>query len=120
MDNKNEIRYRFFSEKNTCRITFNTSTISISDVKNEIKSRYKIKDGKSQEDIDLLIFDKNLNPLTNETKIKSLTSLIVKRFPKYKIVNNNEISLPINDQKQISYTKGNEFKFLNKQNKKNN
>lgn len=117
MDDKNEIRYRFYSEKNTCRITFNTSTISISDIKNEIKSRYKIKDGKSQEDLDLLIFDKNLNPLSNDTKVKSLTSLIVKKFPKYKINNNNELILEVSDPKQISFTKGNEFKFLNKQHK---
>ena len=79
----NTIWYRFYSEKDSYQIPFNTTEISIGDIKKEIEKRRNMY--KFPENFDLLFFDEeNSKPIGDKDLIKPMQHLIIKRFPHYK------------------------------------
>ena len=80
----NTIWYRFYSEKDSYPIHFDTTGMSIQDIRKEIINRRNMF--KFPEKFNLLFYDEENNSLITEDKdlIKPMKHLIIKRFPFYK------------------------------------
>ena len=105
---KNTIYYRFSCENKKYKINFDTTEISIGDIKKEIIQRRNMSD-KRPEDFKLIFYDEKKNEIKNDDyKVGPLTKLTIKRFPLYKFEDNKFIK-DISDPNQIPLTKGIEF-----------
>ena len=100
----NTIWYRFYSEKDSYEIHFNTTEMSIGDIKKEICQRRNMY--KSPEIFDLIFYDEeNLVEIKDKDLIKPMKHLLIKRLPHYK----REPSFaPILTPKNISMIKVND------------
>ena len=100
----NTIWYRFYSEKDSYEIHFNTTEMSIGDIKKEICQRRNMY--KSPEIFDLIFYDEeNLLEIKDKDLIKPMKHLLIKRLPHYK----REPSFaPILTPKNISMIKVND------------
>ena len=104
----NTIWYRFYSEKDSYQIPFNTTKISIGDIKKEIEKRRNMY--KFPEIFDLIFYDEeNMDvEYTDNYKVKPMQHLIIKRFPHYK--KDNFVSI-VRDPRDIPMNKINENGF---------
>lgn len=83
MTTSNKIHYKLFSEKSSYTIDFETTHISVSDIKAKVNKRLIIikNNVKTKSDFDLEIYDnKMIKKLENE-KIEPNSSIIIKRIP---------------------------------------
>lgn len=104
---RNTIYYKFFCEKKKYSINFDTTEISIGDIKREISRRRNME--KAPEEFELLFYDENNAEIKDDNyKVKPLKTLVIKRIPKYKLQNFIEI---VTDPTDIPLTKGNEYYF---------
>lgn len=109
--NKNTIYYRFLSEKKKYCINFDTTEISIGDIKREIARRRNME--KAPEKYDLLFYDENNNEIRDESyKVEPLKLLIIKRIPSYKL--STQFVELIHDPRDIALMKGNEYNYTHK------
>ena len=101
----NTIWYRFYSEKDSYEINFDTTEMSIEDIKKEIKNRRNMF--KFPEKFDLIFYDEeNFMEIEDKDLVKPMKHLIIKRFPYYKREGN---FVPIvRDPHDISMNKTNE------------
>lgn len=101
----NAIYYRFYSEKDFYEIRFNTTEMSIGDIKKEIIQRRNMY--KCPEPFDLIFLDEE-NSMVIEDKdlVKPMKHLIIKRYPHYK-KETNFVQI-VRDPRDISMTKTNE------------
>ena len=101
----NAIWYRFYSEKDSYEIRFDTTEMSIGDIKKKIIQRRNML--KFPENFDLIFCDEeNLMKLEDKDLVKPMKHLIIKRFPHYK---NEDNFVPIvKDPKDITMNKINE------------
>jgi hypothetical protein len=111
MNRSNTIYYRFKSEKKKFSINFDTTEISIADIKKEIIRRRNME--KVPEKFELLFYDENGNEIRNENyKIEPLKLLIVKRIPWYKL--SNTFVEVIKDPNEISSMRFSDFVVNNR------
>ena len=83
----NTIWYRFYSEKDSYEIHFNTTEMSIGDIKKEIIQRRNMY--KFPENFDLLFYDEeNSMEIEDKDLVKPMKHIIIKRLPHYKRENN--------------------------------
>ena len=83
----NAIWYRFYSEKDSYEIRFDTTEMSIGDIKKKIIQRRNML--KYPENFDLIFCDEeNSKELEDKDLVKPMKHLIIKRFPHYKRENN--------------------------------
>ena len=104
---KNSIWYRFSSEKESYQITFDTTDISIIDIKQKIIRRRNMI--KFPEEFDLFFYDEE-NPLVkieDKDLIKPMKHLIVKRLPRYYNKRSNFVKI-IREPKDFFVNKNNE------------
>ena len=104
---KNSIWYRFSSEKESYQITFDTTDISIIDIKQKIIRRRNMI--KFPEEFDLIFYDEE-NPLVkieDKDLIKPMKHLIVKRLPRYYNKRTNFVKI-IREPKDFFVNKNNE------------
>jgi hypothetical protein len=86
MNRSNTIYYKFKSEKKKYSINFDTTEISIGDIKKEIIKRRNME--KVPEKFELIFYDENNNEIRDENfKIEPLKLLIIRRIPWYKLTN---------------------------------
>ena len=101
----NTIWYRFYSEKDSYEIHFNTTEMSIGDIKQEIIKRRNMY--KFPENFDLIFYDEeNFTEIEDKDLVKPMKHLIIKRFPHYKR-ENNFVNI-VRDPHDISMNKINE------------
>ena len=101
----NAIWYRFYSEKDSYEIRFDTTEMSIGDIKKKIIQRRNML--KYPENFDLIFCDEeNLMELEDKDLVKPMKHLIIKRFPHYKR-ENNFVQI-VRDPRDISMNKINE------------
>ena len=101
----NAIWYRFYSEKDSYEIRFNTTEMSIGDIKKEIINRRNML--KYPENFDLIFYDEETSAeIEDKDLVKPMKHLIIKRFPHYKR-ENNFVQI-VRDPRDISMTKTNE------------
>lgn len=106
MNRSNTIYYRFKSEKKKFSINFDTTEISIGDIKKEIIRRRNME--KAPEKFELLCFDENNNEIRDENyKIEPLKLLMIKRIPWYKL--SNTFVESIRDPNEISSMRFSDF-----------
>lgn len=104
----NTIWYRFYSEKDSYEIHFDTTEMSIEDIKKQIKIRRNMF--KSPENFDLIFYDEeNFIEIEDKDLVKPMKHLIIKRFPHYKR-ENNFVKI-VRDPHDISMSKTNENGF---------
>ena len=78
--NKNTIYYRFSCEKKNYNINFDTTEISIGDIKKEIIKRRNMND-KCPEKFELIFYKENNEQITSDNyKVGPLQKLIIKNF----------------------------------------
>lgn len=109
MNRLNTIYYRFQSEKKKYSINFNTTEISIGDIKKEIVRRRNLE--KVPEKIELIFYNENNEEIRDDNiKINPLQMLCIKRIPSYKtFANFVEI---VRDPSDISSSKFGDMNFL--------
>ena len=101
----NAIYYRFYSEKDFYEIRFNTTEMSIGDIKKEIIQRRNMY--KCPEPFDLIFLDEeNSTIIEDKDLVKPMKHLIIKRYPHYK-KDTNFVPI-VRDPRDISMTKTNE------------
>jgi len=101
----NAIYYRFYSEKDFYEIRFNTTEMSIGDIKKEIIQRRNMY--KCPEPFDLIFLDEeNSTIIEDKDLVKPMKHLIIKRYPHYK-KETNFVQI-VRDPRDISMTKTNE------------
>ncbi len=101
----NAIWYRFYSEKDSYEIHFDTTEMSIEDIKKQIKIRRNMF--KSPEIFDLIFYDEeDSKKIDDKDIVKPMKHLMVKRFPKYRLENN--FKSIVRDPQDISLYKINE------------
>ena len=101
----NTIWYRFYSEKDSYEIHFNTTEMSIGDIKKEIIQRRNMY--KFPENFDLLFYDEeNSMEIEDKDLVKPMKHIIIKRLPHYKR-ENNFVQI-VRDPHDISMNKINE------------
>ena len=104
----NTIWYRFYSEKDSHEIHFDTTEMSIEDIKKQIKIRRNMF--KSPEIFDLIFYDEeNFMEIGDKDLVKPMKHLIIKRFPHYK--RENTFVKIVRDPHDISINKANENSF---------
>ena len=104
----NTIWYRFYSEKDSYEIHFDTTEMSIEDIKKQIKIRRNMF--KSPEIFDLIFYDEeNFMEIGDKDLVKPMKHLIIKRFPHYK--RENTFVKIVRDPHDISINKANENSF---------
>lgn len=109
--NKNTIYYQFLSENKRYSINFDTTEISIGDIKREISRRRNME--KAPEKFELLFYDDTNTEIRDENyKVEPLKTLVIKRIPSYKL--NPQFIEFITDPSDILLMKGIEFNFLHK------
>ena len=87
MNRSNTIYYRFKSEKKKYSINFDTTEISIGDIKKEIIKRRNME--KVPERFELIFYNENNEEIRDENvKINPLQMLCIKRIPFYKLSSN--------------------------------
>lgn len=87
MNRLNTIYYRFQSEKKKYSINFNTTEISIGDIKKEVVRRRNLE--KVPEKIELIFYNENNEEIRDDNiKINPLQMLCIKRIPSYKTFSN--------------------------------
>jgi len=108
MNRLNTIYYRFQSEKKKYSINFNTTEISIGDIKKEIVRRRNLE--KVPEKIELIFYNENNEEIRDDNiKINPLQMLCIKRIPSYKTFSNFvEI---VRDPSDISSSKFGDMNF---------
>ena len=105
--NKNTIYYRFSCENKKYNINFDTTEISIGDIKKEIIKRRNMND-KCPEKFELIFYKENNEQITSDNfKVEPLQKLIIKRFPSYRL--SSQFIKEVTDPSQIPLTKGIEF-----------
>ena len=101
----NTIWYRFYSEKDSYEIHFNTNAMSIADIKKKIIDRRNMH--KFPEIFDLIFYDEeDSKKIDDKDLVKPMKHLMVKRFPKYRLENN--FKSIVRDPQDISLYKINE------------
>lgn len=106
MNRSNTIYYRFKSEKKKYSINFDTTEISIADIKKEIIKRRNME--KVPEKFELIFYDENNNELRDENyKVEPLKLLNIKRIPWYKL--SNTFIEVIHDPSEISSLRFSDF-----------
>lgn len=113
----NTIWYRFYSEKDSYQIPFNTTEISIGDIKKEIEKRRNMY--KFPENFDLIFYDEeNFEKIGDKDLIKPMKHLIIKRFPQYKRENNfvqivrDPHDIPMNKINENGFRRGEPQKII--------
>ncbi len=108
MNRLNTIYYRFQSEKKKYSINFNTTEISIGDIKKEIVRRRNLE--KVPEKIELIFYNENNEEIRDDNfKINPLQMLCIKRIPSYKTFTN--FLEVIRDPSDISSTRFGDMNF---------
>lgn len=116
MNRLNTIYYRFQSEKKKYSINFNTTEISIGDIKKEIIRRRNLE--KVPEKIELIFFNENNEEIKDDNvKINPLQLLCIKRIPSYKTFS-NFVEL-IRDPSDISSSRFGDMNFLQHKTQRN-
>ena len=113
----NTIWYRFYSEKDSYQIPFNTTEISIGDIKKEIEKRRNMY--KFPENFDLIFYDEeNFEKIEDKDLVKPMKHLIIKRFPQYKRENNfvqivrDPHDIPMNKINENGFRRGEPQKII--------
>ena len=113
----NTIWYRFYSEKDSYQIPFNTTEISIGDIKKEIEKRRNMY--KFPENFDLIFYDEeNFSEIGDKDLVKPMKHLIIKRFPQYKRENNfvqivrDPHDIPMNKINENGFRRGEPQKII--------
>jgi hypothetical protein len=84
MNRSNTIYYKFKSEKKKYSMNFDTTEISICDIKKEIIRSRNME--KVPEKFELIFYDENENEIRDENyKVEPLKLLLIKRIPWYKL-----------------------------------
>ena len=110
--NRNTIYYQFLSENKKYCINFNTTEISIGDIKKEISRRRNME--RAPDKFELLFYDDTNTEIRDENfRVEPLKTLVIKRIPSYKL--NPQFTEVIYDPSQIPLMKGNEFNFTKSQ-----
>ena len=106
MNRYNTIYYKFKSEKKKYSINFDTTEISIGDIKKEIIKRRNME--KVPEKFELIFYDENENEIRDDNhKVEPLKLLVIKRIPWYKLTTSFVES--VRDPKEISSLRFSEF-----------
>lgn len=106
MNRFNTIYYKFLSEKKKYSINFDTTEISIGDLKKEIIRKRSME--KVPEKFELIFYDENNSEIRDENyKVEPLKLLLVKRVPLYKL--SSTFIETINDPTEISSLRFQDF-----------
>ena len=101
----NSIWYRFYSEKDSYEINFNTNEMSIADIKKKIIDRRNMH--KFPENFDLIFYDEeDFKKIDDKDLVKPMKHLIIKRFPCYRL--EKYFKKIVKDPQDISMNKINE------------